>query len=90
MLEAGAEITLKVGGSFMKIDPSGVTLVGPSIKMNSGGSPGSGSGWAGQMPGLPGGVEVPVYTPPPPFKGGKACPLLAQQETAMNINECDE
>ena len=90
VLEAGAEITLKVGGSFMKIDPSGVTLVGPTIKMNSGGSPGSGSGWAGQMPGLPGGVEVPAYTPPPPFKGGKACPLLAQQETAMNINECDE
>jgi type VI secretion system secreted protein VgrG len=90
VLEAGAEITLKVGGSFMKIDPSGVTLVGPTIKMNSGGSPGSGSGWAGKMPGLPGGVEVPAYTPPPPFKGGKACPLLAQQETAMNINECDE
>ncbi|MFM5873471.1 type VI secretion system tip protein VgrG, partial [Aeromonas veronii] len=90
VLEAGSEITLKVGGSFVKVDPSGVTLVGPTIKMNSGGSPGSGSGWAGKMPGLPGGVEVPAYTPPPPFKGGKACPLLAQQETAMNINECDE
>ena len=46
VMEAGAELTLKVGGSFVKIDPSGVTLSGGSIKMNSGGSPGSGSGWA--------------------------------------------
>nr|WP_280514710.1 hypothetical protein [Candidatus Symbiopectobacterium sp. 'North America'] len=63
VLEAGAELTLKVGGSFVKIDPSGVTVVGPSIKMNSGGSAGSGSGWAGQSPELPGGVAVPS-TPP--------------------------
>ncbi|MGL4204962.1 MAG: type VI secretion system tip protein VgrG, partial [Aeromonadaceae bacterium] len=53
VLEAGSELTLKVGGSFVKVDPSGVTLVGPIIKMNSGGSPGSGSGWAGQAPSLP-------------------------------------
>ncbi|AIA72916.1 type VI secretion system tip protein VgrG [Pectobacterium atrosepticum] len=65
VLEAGAELTLKVGGSFVKIDPSGVTLVGPSIKMNSGGSPGFGSGWAGQMPTFPGAVEV-VKAPQPP------------------------
>ncbi|MGL6049757.1 MAG: type VI secretion system tip protein VgrG, partial [Aeromonas salmonicida] len=76
-------------GSFVKLDPSGVTMVGPTIKMNSGGSPGSGSGWAGQMPGLPGGVEVPAYTPPPPFKGGEACPLLARADASMSINECE-
>ena len=68
VLEAGAELTLKVGGSFVKVDPSGVTLVGPSIKMNSGGSPGSGSGWAGQMPSLPGAVEVVAPPKPPLFK----------------------
>ena len=56
VLEAGSELTLKVGGSFIKLDASGLTLVGPAIKMNSGGSPGKGSGWAGKMPGLPGGV----------------------------------
>jgi type VI secretion system secreted protein VgrG len=89
VLEAGAEITVKAGGSFIKVDPSGVTLFGPTIKINSGGSPGSGSGWAGQPPSLPGDVEAPSYTPPPPFKGGKSCPLLAQQEAAMTINECD-
>ncbi|MEI7239297.1 type VI secretion system tip protein VgrG [Pectobacterium brasiliense] len=59
VLEAGAELTLKVGGSFVKIDPSGVSIVGPAININSGGSAGSGSGWAGQSPILPGGVAVP-------------------------------
>ncbi|PRB82258.1 type VI secretion system tip protein VgrG, partial [Pseudomonas sp. MYb185] len=51
VLEAGSEITFKVGGSFVKLDPSGVTLVGPSVKMNSGGSPGKGSGAAPRLPG---------------------------------------
>ena len=60
VLEAGAELTLKVGGSFIKLDASGITLVGPAIKLNSGGSPGSGSGWAGKMPTLPGGVANPA------------------------------
>ncbi|HAU4912085.1 TPA: type VI secretion system tip protein VgrG, partial [Aeromonas hydrophila] len=63
VMEAGAELTLKVGGSFVKIDAGGVTLSGGSIKMNSGGSPGSGSGWGGKAPIQPGNVEVP--TPPP-------------------------
>ncbi|BEE16588.1 type IV secretion protein Rhs [Aeromonas enteropelogenes] len=58
VLEAGSEITLKGGGSFVKVDPSGVKLVGPGIKLNAGGSPGSGSGWAGQAPVAPKGVEV--------------------------------
>ena len=53
VLEAGAEITLSAGGSFIKIDPSGVSLVGAGINMNSGGSPGSGSGAQPQMPMLP-------------------------------------
>ena len=50
VLEAGSEITFKAGGSFVKIDPSGITLVGPSVKMNSGGSPGSGTGAAPLLP----------------------------------------
>ncbi|MDR5868725.1 bacteriophage T4 gp5 trimerisation domain-containing protein, partial [Halomonas koreensis] len=54
VIEAGAEITLKAGGSFVKLDPSGVTIVGPSVKINSGGSPGSGTGQSAQAPILPG------------------------------------
>ncbi|TVP42469.1 MAG: type VI secretion system tip protein VgrG, partial [Halomonas sp.] len=53
VIEAGAEITLQAGGSFLKIDPSGVTIVGPQVKINSGGSPGSGSGQAVESPLLP-------------------------------------
>ncbi|MFQ2361276.1 type VI secretion system tip protein TssI/VgrG [Aeromonas dhakensis] len=58
VLEAGSEITLKGGGSFMKVDPSGIKLVGPAIKLNAGGSAGSGSGWGGKAPVVPKGVEV--------------------------------
>src|SRR5690554_3022716 len=51
VLEAGSEITFKVGGSFVKLDPGGVSLVGPSVKMNSGGSAGQGSGARPLVPG---------------------------------------
>ncbi|KKN69242.1 hypothetical protein LCGC14_0443310, partial [marine sediment metagenome] len=44
VIDAGMELTAKGGGSFLKLDPSGVTLVGPGIKINSGGSPRRGSG----------------------------------------------
>ncbi|PML79076.1 type IV secretion protein Rhs [Enterovibrio norvegicus] len=62
VLEAYTEVTLKVGGNFVKIDPAGVHIVGSVININSGGSAGSGSGFGGAMPMLPGGVEV---VPPP-------------------------
>ncbi|PXX94067.1 bacteriophage T4 gp5 trimerisation domain-containing protein, partial [Halomonas heilongjiangensis] len=54
VLEAGSELTLNAGGSFLKLDGSGVTLVGPSVKINAGGSPGNGSGQAAETPLLPG------------------------------------
>ncbi|MFM2487015.1 type VI secretion protein VgrG, partial [Celerinatantimonas yamalensis] len=50
----------KAGGSFVKVDASGVSLVGPAINLNSGGSAGSGSGYAGKIARLPGEVEPPV------------------------------
>ncbi|WP_318418492.1 type VI secretion system Vgr family protein [Photobacterium leiognathi] len=59
VLEAGAEITLKAGGSFVTVDASGVSIMGPAVNINSGGSAGSGSGYAGTIPMLPGAVEVP-------------------------------
>ncbi|PSW23955.1 type VI secretion system tip protein VgrG, partial [Photobacterium phosphoreum] len=60
VIEAGAEITLKAGGSFIKIDASGVSFVGAAVNLNSGGSAGSGSGYAGILPLLPGAVETAV------------------------------
>ncbi|QLC73194.1 type VI secretion system tip protein VgrG [Pseudomonas sp. LPB0260] len=44
VIDAGMELTAAGGGSFLKLDPGGVTLSGANIKMNSGGSPGTGSG----------------------------------------------
>ena len=43
VIEAGMEITLKVGGSFVTIGPSGVTIKGPMVMINSGGAAGSGT-----------------------------------------------
>ena len=51
VLEAGSELTFKAAGSFIKLDGSGITMVGPIIKFNSGGGPGSGSGAAPVLPG---------------------------------------
>ncbi|MDW6020059.1 type VI secretion system tip protein TssI/VgrG [Vibrio plantisponsor] len=57
VIEAGAEITFKAAGSFVKIDASGVSIVGSAINLNSGGRAGKGSGYQGQHPILPNGVE---------------------------------
>ncbi|QTL93844.1 type VI secretion system tip protein TssI/VgrG [Aeromonas jandaei] len=46
VFEAGAEITLKAGGNYIKIDPSGVTIVTPGASS----PPGRGAGWAGLLP----------------------------------------
>ena len=44
VIDAGMELTASGGGSFLKLDPSGVTLSGATIRMNSGGAPGKGAG----------------------------------------------
>ncbi|WP_442961848.1 bacteriophage T4 gp5 trimerisation domain-containing protein, partial [Pseudomonas sp. BMS12] len=53
VIDAGMELTAKGGGSFLKLDPSGVTLSGATIKMNSGGAPGAGSGNTSMLPIIP-------------------------------------
>ncbi|MGV3003016.1 type VI secretion system Vgr family protein, partial [Vibrio sp. E150_018] len=58
VLEAGAELTLKVGGNFVKCDAAGVHIVGPTVNINSGGSPGVASSYKGTMPQLPKGIAV--------------------------------
>ncbi len=57
VLDAGTELTIAGGGSFIKLDPAGVTLSGPGIRINSGGSAGSGRGQSALMAGLPQGLE---------------------------------
>jgi len=57
VIEAGAEVTLSAGGSFLKLDPSGITVSGPLVRFNSGGGPGSGSAATAQPPELPQGLD---------------------------------
>jgi type VI secretion system secreted protein VgrG len=57
VVEAGSELTIKAGGSFIKIDPSGVYVGGAKVRINSGGSPGMGSGASPLLPHNSGSVD---------------------------------
>jgi type VI secretion system secreted protein VgrG len=57
VIEAGMELTVKAGGSFIKLDAGGITVVGPVIKINAGGSAGSGTGIGIKPPVLPGAAD---------------------------------
>jgi len=54
VIEAGVELTLKADGSFIKLDPGGITVSGPLARINAGGAPGKGSGIKIKPPVLPG------------------------------------
>jgi type VI secretion system secreted protein VgrG len=51
IIEAGMQLTIKGAGGFVDIGPAGVTISGTMVKINSGGSAGSGSGCSPQAPG---------------------------------------
>jgi len=53
VIDAGMELTARGGGSFLKLDPSGVTLSGPAIRIKSGGAAGRGSGIQVELPAVP-------------------------------------
>jgi type VI secretion system secreted protein VgrG len=44
VIEAGMQISIKAGGSSVVLGPDGVSITGAMVKLNSGGSPGSGNG----------------------------------------------
>jgi type VI secretion system secreted protein VgrG len=44
VIEGGTQISIKAGGSSIVLGPDGVSITGAMVKINSGGSPGSGSG----------------------------------------------
>lgn len=54
---AGVELTLQAGGSFIKLDPSGITLSGPVVTMNQGGSALSVESEAAELPHKPAGAH---------------------------------
>jgi uncharacterized protein (DUF2345 family) len=50
VLEAGTELTGKAGGSWIKLDASGVHIDGHRIDLGAGGSPGNGSETQPKLP----------------------------------------
>jgi len=53
VIEAGMMLTLKAGGNSVVIGPSGVSITGTMVMINSGGGGGSGSGASPVAPGAP-------------------------------------
>ncbi len=53
IIEAGVQVSLVGPGGFVDIGPAGVTIQGIMVKINSGGSAGSGSGASPEKPMMP-------------------------------------
>ena len=74
ILEAGVQLTIRAGGGFVDLGPAGVTIQGTKVNINSGGSPGIGTGCSAESPqeakeadsGQPGKVSDPPKPPEPP------------------------
>lgn len=53
VVEGATQLSLKAGPSFVDIGPSGVSISGPMVNINSGGAAGSGSGAQSASPSTP-------------------------------------
>jgi type VI secretion system secreted protein VgrG len=53
VIDGGVSLTIKAGAAFIVLDASGVSIVGPMVKNNSGGSAGSASSAAKASPTAP-------------------------------------
>jgi type VI secretion system secreted protein VgrG len=59
VIEAGTQLSLKAGSSFVDLGPSGVSISGTMVNINSGGSPASGSGSSPVAPKAPKSPDAP-------------------------------
>ena len=91
IVEADTQISLKVGSNFVDIGPSGVTIKGTAVMINSGGSAGSGSGSSPEPPKDPReadtaapGKASKLKTPSPPSPALKPPPPTPQAEAFKN------
>jgi len=62
VIEGGMQLTIKGGSGSVVLGPDGVSITGPLVKINSGGSPGSGSGISPVAPKKP---DAPSDPDPP-------------------------
>ncbi|MDC0740684.1 type VI secretion system Vgr family protein [Polyangium mundeleinium] len=76
VIEAAKDLTLKGPGGFIRIDAGGITIKGNIVNINSGGSPGSGSGAKPEEPAEA--VEAVIEAPEKPVPDNVAVTGLAQ------------
>ncbi|MCQ4313554.1 type VI secretion system tip protein VgrG [Pseudomonas stutzeri] len=88
VIDAGMELTASGGGSFLKLDPSGVTLNGATIKMNSGGSPGKGSGLRIQVPEIPWAADKDKAGAKPKLAMANAQLQIARKARQIGASRC--
>ena len=84
VIEAGIQLSLKAAGSFVDISPTGVSISGPMVGINSGGSAASGDGCSVLAPTAPASPEAPDTKDPPAAprsaKPGKITSFSAKDE----------
>ena len=91
VIEATHKITLKVGGSFVVVDPMGVFIKGAVVKINSGGSPGDTS--STEMIDVADAGAADPGDPPdwlarhPPGKGGKRGTHTAEAKHGLIVTK---
>lgn len=59
VIEGGMQLTIKGGSGSVVLGPDGVSITGPMVKINSGGSPGSGAGASPVAPTDPDAPDAP-------------------------------
>lgn len=62
VIEAGMQLSIKAGSCFVDLGPSGVSISGPMVMINSGGAAGSGDGSSPTAPTAPDAPDAPKTT----------------------------
>ncbi len=88
VIDAGMELSASGGGSFLKLDPSGVTLSGATIRMNSGGAAGKGAGIQVQAPARPNAAETDQAGARPKLALANAQLQIARKARQLGASRC--
>ena len=90
ILDAGKELTLNVNGNFIKLDASGVSLVGTALNLNTGGSASSGSGYGGILPIMPSGLQPAPSLVPALLTAAQTATLKAAAPFCEECEKCKD
>ncbi|WP_181318700.1 hypothetical protein [Photobacterium kishitanii] len=88
VLDAGMELTLNVNGNFIKLDMSGVSLVGAALNLNAGGSASSGRGYGGILPTAPSGLQPALPLAPALLTAAQTATLKAAAPFCEECEKC--